>query len=153
LFCPYCSTTSGRSGTKGLAVSTLETRLRDALADRYRLIRPLGSGGMAEVFLAEEIRHGRQVAIKVLKPDLAALLGPERFQPQIAFAARLNHPNILPLLDSGAAAGTLYYTMPYAAGESLRERLERERQLPVSEALRLGEQVARALDYAHRQGV
>jgi tetratricopeptide (TPR) repeat protein len=134
-------------------VSELEAQLREALADRYRVLRPLGSGGMAEVFLAEEIRHGRQVAIKVLKPDLAAKLGAERFQQEIAFAARLNHPNILPLLDSGAAAGTLYYTMPYASGESVRERLTRERQFPVVESLHLGEQVARALDYAHRQGV
>ena len=134
-------------------MSALEAQLREALADRYRLIRPLGSGGMAEVFLAEEIRHGRQVAVKVLKPELAAKLGPGRFQQEIAFAARLNHPNILPLLDSGAAAGTLYYTMPYASGESLRERIGRERQLPVAEALRLGEQVARALDYAHREGL
>ena len=134
-------------------MSALENQLREALAERFRVIRSLGSGGMAEVFLADEIRHGRQVAIKVLKPDLAAKLGAERFQQEIAFAARLNHPNILPLLDSGTALATLWYTMPYASGESLRERLSREKQLPVTEALHLGEQVARALDYAHRQGI
>src|SRR5262249_15338537 len=137
----------------GAPLSALENQLREALAERFRVIRSLGSGGMAEVFLADEIRHGRQVAIKVLKPDLAAKLGAERFQQEIAFAARLTHPNILPLLDSGTALATLWYTMPYASGESLRERLSREKQLPVTEALHLGEQVARALDYAHRQGI
>src|SRR5206468_7054096 len=127
--------------------------LRDALADRYTLERELGRGGMAVVYLAHDLRHDRSVALKVLLPELAATLGPERFQREIHFAARLQHPHILTVLDSGEAAGQLWFTMPYVEGESLRTRLRRERQLPVEEALRIATETARALDYAHRQGV
>ena len=128
-------------------------RLRTALAGRYTLERELGAGGMAVVYLARDLRHDRPVALKVVRPELTALLGPERFLREIAVTGRLQHPHILPLLDSGEADGLLYYVMPYVAGETLRQRLERERQLPVEEALRLTREVAGALDYAHRQGV
>ncbi len=128
-------------------------RLRTALAGRYTLERELGAGGMAVVYLARDLKHDRPVALKVVRPELTALLGPERFLREIAITGRLQHPHILPLLDSGEADGLLYYVMPYVAGETLRQRLERERQLPVEEALRLVREVADALDYAHRQGV
>ncbi|HET8833344.1 MAG TPA: protein kinase [Gemmatimonadales bacterium] len=128
-------------------------RLQQALSDRYRLDRELGQGGMAVVFLAEDLRHGRKVAIKVLHPELSAVLGGERFLAEIKVTANLQHPHILGLIDSGEADGLLYYVMPFVAGESLRARLLRERQLPVDEALRLAREVASALDYAHRQGV
>src|SRR6188768_3802539 len=123
-------------------------RLNAALADRYRIERELGSGGMATVYLAEDLRHHRQVAIKVLKPELAAVIGAERFLAEIRTTANLQHPHILPLHDSGAADGFLYYVMPYVEGESLRERLTRERQLPMDDAIRVAEHVASALDYA-----
>ncbi|HEX5576097.1 MAG TPA: protein kinase [Gemmatimonadales bacterium] len=128
-------------------------RLAAALADHYRIERELGQGGMAVVYLAEDLRHGRRVAIKVLHPELSAILGGERFLAEIKVTANLQHPHILGLIDSGNAEGLLYYVMPYVAGESLRVRLHRERQLPVEEALRLAREVASALDYAHRQGV
>ncbi len=128
-------------------------RLGSALSDRYRLERELGQGGMATVYLAEDLKHGRKVAIKVLLPELSAILGGERFLAEIKVTANLQHPHILGLIDSGEADGLLYYVMPYVAGESLRDRLLRERQLPVEEALRLSREVASALDYAHRQGV
>ncbi|MCA0374302.1 MAG: serine/threonine-protein kinase [Gemmatimonadetes bacterium] len=134
-------------------------RLADALADRYRVQRELGAGGMATVYLAEDIRHGRQVAIKVLHEDLGATLGPERFLAEIRTTARLQHPHILPLLDSGRTApagtpgGLLYYVMPYVDGESLRDRLARERQLPIDDAVRIAREVADALALAHEQGV
>ncbi|HEX3275498.1 MAG TPA: protein kinase [Gemmatimonadales bacterium] len=128
-------------------------RLRAALADRYRLERELGQGGMATVYLAEDPKHGRKVAIKVLHPELSAVIGGDRFLAEIKVTANLQHPHILGLIDSGEADGLLYYVMPYVAGESLRARLARERQLPVEEALRLAREVASALDYAHRQGV
>ncbi len=124
-----------------------------ALADRYRIERELGEGGMATVYLAEDLKHHRPVAIKVLKPELAARLGPERFLREIETAARLNHPHILPLHDSGAAGGFLYYVMPYVEGESLRGRLTREKQLPLGDALRIAREVTDALSYAHSQGV
>jgi TolB-like protein/tRNA A-37 threonylcarbamoyl transferase component Bud32/Tfp pilus assembly protein PilF len=127
--------------------------LRDALRDRYALERELGRGGMATVYLVRDVKHKRLVALKVLHPELAAALGSERFQREIEFAARLQHPHILTVLDSGEAAGQLWFTMPYVEGESLRSRLRRERQLPVDEALRIATETARALDYAHRQGV
>jgi len=127
--------------------------LRDALQDRYALDRELGRGGMACVYLARDVRHKRLVALKVLHPELAAALGAERFQREIEFAARLQHPHILTVLDSGETAGQLWFTMPYVEGESLRSRLRQERQLPVDEALRIANETARALDYAHRQGV
>src|SRR6187431_2909657 len=108
---------------------------------------------MATVYLAQDCKHDRVVALKVLHPDLAASLGPDRFLREIKLAARLNHPHILPLHDSGAASGFLYYVMPYVEGESLRERLDRDHQLPVEEAVHHGRAIASALDYAHRQGI
>src|SRR6476659_7851549 len=129
------------------------SRLQLALSDRYRLDREIGQGGMAVVFLAEDLRHGRKVAIKVLHPELSAVLGGERFLAEIKVTANLQHPHILGLIDSGNADGLLYYVMPHVAGESLRARLIRDRQLPVDEALRLAREVASALDDAHRQGV
>jgi len=128
-------------------------RLRAALADRYALERELGRGGMATVYLARDLKHGRPVAIKVLRPEIAAALGPERFLREIEVAARLTHPHILPLHDSGEAAGFLYYVMPYIESESLRDRLEREGQLPLEEALRITREVASALAYAHNHDV
>jgi eukaryotic-like serine/threonine-protein kinase len=124
-----------------------------ALDDRFRIERELGSGGMATVYLARDLRHERDVAIKVLRPQLAALLGTERFLAEVRVTANLRHPHILPLFDSGTADGQLYYVMPYVAGESLRDRLTREVQIPVTDALRIAREVAGALDAAHRQGV
>jgi serine/threonine-protein kinase len=134
-------------------VTTTASRLTAALADRYRIERELGRGGMATVYLAEDVRHHRKVALKVLLPELGAVLGVERFLAEIRVTANLQHPHLLPLFDSGEADGQLFYVMPYVEGESLRARLERERQLPVDEALRLAIAVAGALDYAHRHGV
>ncbi len=153
-------------------MATVPPALADALQDRYQLERELGHGGMATVYLAQDLKHPRQVAVKVLRPEVAALLGADRFLREIALTAQLQHPNILPLFDSGAvrssAAGRLgdsaaeavsgdadylYYVMPYVAGESLRQRMERESPLPVMDALRIVHQVGEALDYAHRQGV
>jgi eukaryotic-like serine/threonine-protein kinase len=128
-------------------------RLRSALADRYRLERELGAGGMATVYLAHDLRHERRVALKLLRPELAAVIGAERFLGEIRTTANLQHPHILPLFDSGAADSFLYYVMPYVEGESLRARLAREKQLPIGEAVRLGQEVASALAYAHRHGV
>ena len=128
-------------------------RLRAALADRYTTGRELGRGGMGIVLLAEDQKHHRQVAIKVLKPDLAAALGRERFLREIATAAGLNHPHILPLHDSGEAEGFLYYVIPYVEGESLRDRLDRERQLTIQDALQIAREVADALNYAHTHDV
>ena len=127
--------------------------LAEALRDRYVLERELGRGGMATVYLAHDLRHDRPVALKVLHPELAHALGPERFQREIRLAARLQHPHILTVLDSGETAGQLWFTMPFVEGESLRERLRREKQLPVDEALRIAREAADALDYAHRHGV
>jgi len=131
----------------------LEERLQAALADRYALGRELGRGGMAVVLLGRDLRHDRAVAIKVLRQEIAAALGGERFLREIQIAAKLHHPHILPLYDSGAAGELLYYVMPYVEGESLRQRLEREKQLPVEEALAITRQVAGALAYAHRNDV
>ncbi|MGI9044915.1 MAG: protein kinase domain-containing protein [Gemmatimonadaceae bacterium] len=128
-------------------------RLRTALAGTYDIDRELGRGGMATVYLAQDKRHERVVALKVLHPDLAATLGPERFLREIKLAARLNHPHILPLFDSGDADSFLYYVMPYIEGESLRERLDRDSQLSVGEAVRHAKSIASALDYAHRQNI
>ncbi len=128
-------------------------RLRAALIDFYVIDRELGRGGMATVYLAQDCKHDRIVALKVLHPELAASLGPERFLREIKVAARLNHPHILPLFDSGEADAFLYYVMPYVEGESLRERLEREKQLPVDEAVHHAKAIASALDYAHRQKI
>ena len=127
--------------------------LSAALADRYRVGRELGAGGMATVYLAHDLKHEREVAIKVLHPDLAAALGGERFLAEIRTTAKLSHPHILPLLDSGAADGFLYYVMPYVTGETLRARLERETQLPVADALRIAHEVADALESAHALGI
>src|SRR4051794_18178346 len=128
-------------------------RLRDSLSSAYSIDRELGRGGMATVYLAQDIKHDRVVALKVLHPDLAVALGPDRFLREIRLAARLNHPHILPLFDSGDAEGLLYYVMPYVEGESLRERLDREQQLPIEEAVHHGRAIASALDYAHRQNI
>jgi eukaryotic-like serine/threonine-protein kinase len=134
-------------------VAELPEQLRSGLADRYRIERELGRGGMATVFLAHDLRHDRPVALKVLHPELAATLGPERFQREIKLAARLQHPHILTVHDSGDTAGQLWYTMPFVRGESLRDRLRREGQLPLEVAVDLTRQIALALDYAHREGV
>src|SRR5262249_5265199 len=117
-----------------------------ALADRYRIERELGRGGMATVYLVHDLRHDRPVALKVLHPELAATLGPERFQREIRLAARLQHPHILTVLDSGESAGRLWFTMPFIEGESLRDRLSREKQLSVDEAVRITREAADALD-------
>ena len=130
-----------------------QSRLTTALADRYRIERELGQGGMATVYLAHDLRHEREVAIKVLHPDLGAVLGSERFLSEIKTTARLQHPHILPLLDSGAADGLLYYVMPYVRGETLRARLAAERQLPMEDALRIAREVADALGAAHALGI
>ena len=128
-------------------------RLQQDLADRYTIVRELGKGGMATVYLSRDLAHERDVAIKVLLPDLASVLGPERFKREIDVASALQHPNILGIFDSGEAAGTLYYTMPFVEGESLRAKLDRERQLGVHEALRIAADVASALDLAHKKGI
>jgi serine/threonine-protein kinase len=127
--------------------------LKAALADRYTIERELGRGGMATVYFARDLKHDRRVALKVLHPELAATLGPERFEREIKLAARLQHPHILTVFDSGDAAGQLWYTMPFVEGEALRERLARERQLPLDDALQITREVADALGYAHSQGV
>src|SRR5919202_916645 len=127
--------------------------LREALGDRYTIERELGRGGMATVYLATDTKVGRRVAIKVLLPELAAAVGGERFHREIQIATRLTHPNILPVYDSGEADGTLYYVIPFVEGESLRERLDRERQLGIDEAIRITCQVAYALDHAHSAGI
>ena len=128
-------------------------RLRAALADRYAIERELGAGGMATVYLADDLKHDRKVAVKVLRPELAAALGPDRFPREIRILARLQHPHILPLLDSGEASGFLFYTMPYIPGESLRERIDRDGALPVPEAVRIMREVADALAAAHAAGI
>ena len=129
------------------------THLATALADRYRIERELGQGGMATVYLAHDLKHDRKVAIKVLRAELAAVIGAERFLSEIKTTANLQHPHILPLHDSGEADSFLYYVMPFIEGESLRDRLTREKQLPVNDAIRIATEVAGALDYAHRHGV
>ena len=127
--------------------------LTSALADRYTIERQLGQGGMATVYLAEDLKHHRQVAVKVLRPELTATLGPERFLREIETTANLRHPHILPLYHSGEAAGFLFYVMPFVEGESLRDRLNREKQLPIEDALQIAREVADALGYAHGRGV
>jgi serine/threonine-protein kinase len=134
-------------------LADLPVQFAEALQDRYRVERELGRGGMATVYLAHDLRHDRLVALKVLRPELAATLGPERFQREIKLAARLQHPHILGVYDSGETAGQLWFTMPYVEGENLRERLRRETQLPVEVALRITIDAARALEYAHEHGV
>jgi tRNA A-37 threonylcarbamoyl transferase component Bud32 len=134
-------------------VTTAPERLTTVLADRYRIERPLGQGGMATVYLAQDLKHDREVALKVLRPELGAVLGPDRFLAEIKVTARLDHPHILTLIDSGVVDGFLYYVLPLVRGESLRGKLDREKQLGVDEALAITRHVASALDYAHRQGV
>jgi tRNA A-37 threonylcarbamoyl transferase component Bud32 len=129
------------------------SHLATALVDRYRIERELGQGGMATVYLAYDLKHDREVAIKVLRPELAAVLGPERFLAEIKITARLDHPHILTLIDSGASDGFLYYVLPFVRGESLRDKLNREKQLGLDETLTITRQVASALDYAHHHGV
>jgi serine/threonine-protein kinase len=131
----------------------LTERLEAALDGKYRIERKLGEGGMASVYLAEDIKHQRKVALKILRPELAAVIGAERFLSEIRTTANLQHPHILALFDSGEAGGYLYYVMPYIEGETLREKLDREKQLGVEEAVRIARDVADALDYAHRAGV
>jgi len=134
-------------------MTTTVERLSRTLADRYRIERELGAGGMATVYLAADLKHDRRVAIKVLKPELAAVLGAERFVQEIKTTAALSHPHILPLFDSGTADGFLFYVMPYIQGETIREKLNRETQLGIDEAVKIAAEVADALDYAHRHGV
>jgi eukaryotic-like serine/threonine-protein kinase len=128
-------------------------QLTTAVGDRYRVERELGQGGMAVVFLAEDLKHRRRVALKVLKPELSAALGGERFLREIEIAAALQHPHILPLFDSGEAGGLLWYVMPYAEGESVRQRMAREGQLPLDDALRITREAGSGLEYAHQHGV
>src|SRR5438094_8117589 len=130
-------------------VANTFAQLQAAVADRYALERELGHGGMATVYLARDLRHGRPVAIKVLRPEIAAALGPERFLREIQIAAQLAHPHILPLHDSGAAGAFLYYVMPYVEGEALRDRPARAPQLPVEQAVQIPPPVAEAVGYAH----
>src|SRR5215471_5720294 len=142
-------------------MSDLLARLTAALADRYRIERTLGQGGMATVYLAHDLKHDRKVALKVLRPELAAMIGADRFLAEIKTTANLQHPHILSLFDSGRTGGPgaersddfTYYVMPYVEGESLRDRLTRVKQLPVGDAVRIAGEVAAALDYAHRHGV
>src|SRR5262245_6998821 len=132
---------------------SLEDVVSAALAGRYEIERELGHGGMATVYLARDAKHDRQVALKVLRPELTATLGSDRFLREIQVSARLAHPNILAVYDSGNADGLLYYVMPYLEGESLRERLSRDTRLPIPRSIRLGREMADALDYAHSRGV
>jgi eukaryotic-like serine/threonine-protein kinase len=134
-------------------MSDVVQRLATALGDRYTIERELGAGGMATVYLAHDLKHDRLVAIKVLKPELAAVLGAERFVVEIKTTAALQHPHILPLFDSGSADGFLFYVMPFIEGETLRSKLDRETQFRIDEAVRITREVADALDYAHRHGV
>ncbi|MDH5761306.1 MAG: serine/threonine protein kinase, partial [Gemmatimonadota bacterium] len=128
-------------------------RLNAALSGRYRVERELGEGGMATVYLTEDLKHERKVALKVLKPELAAVVGADRFLAEIRTTANLRHPHILPLFDSGEADGFVWYAMPWVEGESLRDRLDRERQLPIDEAVAIATRVAGALQAAHETGV
>jgi serine/threonine protein kinase/Flp pilus assembly protein TadD len=157
-FCPTCgyATPAGfatpRPDTGEASEDTLE-RLRTRLADRYTIERELGRGGMAVVYLAQDTRHNRRVAVKVLLPEIAILLGPERFLREIEITAQLQHPNIVPVHDSGNVDGTLYYVMPFIEGESLRGRLARDNQLPLDDVLQIVREAGDALDYAHERGI
>ena len=134
-------------------MSELQERLARALGDRYVVEGELGRGAMAVVYLARDRRHDRRVALKVLQPELTESLGAERFLREIEITAQLSHPRIVPLLDSGSADGLLYYVMSYVEGESLKDRLHRDRQLPVDDAVEIARQVAATLTFAHGQGV
>ncbi len=134
-------------------MSDTPLQLDAILTDRYRIERQLGQGGMATVYLADDLKLERQVALKVLRPELGAVLGSDRFLAEVKITARLDHPHILTLIDSGSAGGLLYYVLPYVRGESLRDLLDREQQLGIEQALMITKHIASALDYAHRQGV
>ncbi len=134
-------------------MTEITSRLSTALADRYTIERHLGEGGMATVYLAEDLKHKRKVAVKVLRPELAAVLGAERFVQEITTTANLQHPHILLLFDSGEADSFLYYVMPYIEGETLRDKLDREKQLGIEEAVKITTEVADALNHAHEQNV
>src|SRR5688500_9315426 len=134
-------------------MSTVAERLATALGERYRMERELGQGGLATGYLSDDLKRKRKVALKVLKPELAAVLGADRFVQEITTTASLQHPHILPLCDSGRADGFLFYVMPFIEGETLRDKLNRETQLGVDEAVRIAREVADALDYAHSKGV
>src|SRR2546428_7199611 len=152
--CPCSRTTPYPAPKAGpAALRNPRERLNAALAGRYAIERELGSGGMATVYVAEDLKYHRTVAVKVLRPELASVLGPDRFLREVEIAARLHHAHILALYDSGEADGLLFYVMPYVAGESLRHRLAREKQLPVEEALGITRQIASALGHAHAQHV
>ncbi len=157
LFCLHCGTptpTEPGVPSRTMPTGAIEVnRVRAALAAHYRIERVLGEGGMATVYLAEDLKHHRKVAVKVMRPELAETLGADRFLREVEIAAKLSHPNILPVHDSGADGGVLYYVMPLVEGESLPARLNREKQLPVAEALRLTREVAEALAYAHKRGI
>jgi TolB-like protein len=153
LFCSAVCHDTLHSPPPGCFVTPVDSRFADEIRDRYRFERELGRGGMATVYLAQDVRHHRQVAVKVLRPELAATLGSDRFFREIEVAARLQHPHILPLLDSGEAGGFYFYVMPYVAGESLRERLDRVGELPVDQAVRILAEVVDALAAAHAVGV
>src|SRR5262245_36725450 len=129
------------------------SNLNAALTGRYTIEREIGAGGMATVYLARDVRHSRKVALKVLKPELGAVLGVERFLTEIQVTANLQHPNLLPLFDSGEANGLLFYVMPFVEDETLLQRLDREKQLPIDEAVRIATAIASALEYAHQHGV
>ena len=134
-------------------MAEITQRLSAALANRYKLEHLLGEGGMATVYLAEDVKHDRKVAVKVLRPELAAVLGAARFLREITTTANLRHPHILPLYDSGEADELLFYVMPYVEGETLRDLLDREKQLPLDDAFKITREVADALSYAHARGV
>ena len=156
-FCLRCGTaTPTEPGVPPRTMPTGEieiAKVRRVLADRYRIEQVIGEGGMATVFLAQDLKHRREVAVKVMRPELAATLGADRFLREVEIAAQLNHPHILPMYDSGEADGVLYYVMPRVEGESLAARLAREGELPVPVALRLGREIAEALNYAHKRGI
>jgi serine/threonine-protein kinase len=156
-FCLHCgASTPADPGAPERTASTgtvQVAKVRTALAEHYRIERVLGEGGMATVYLALDLKHRRQVAVKVMRPELAATLGADRFLREVEIAAKLSHPHILPMHDSGAIGGFLYYVMPYVEGESLRDRLQREGRLPVDESVRLAREVAEALAYAHQRGI
>src|SRR5687768_14452982 len=151
--CEIAGAPSGEDPGGAALGMSVPSRLALALGGRYAIERELGAGGMATVYLARDLKHDREVALKVLRPELAAALGTERFLQEIRISARLDHPHILTLIDSGESDGFVWYALPYVRGESLRARLSREKQLSVEEAVRIATQVAGALDFAHRQGV
>ncbi len=157
LFCLHCGTATPTDAgvlppTGATAIADI-ARLRTAIAASYRIERALGEGGMAVVYLAEDLKHHRKVAIKVMRPELGATLGADRFLREVEISAQLTHPHVLPVFDSGAVHGVLYYVMPYVEGESLQERIKRDGPLPVDEALRIAREVAEALAYAHERGI